>query len=71
MVKPFEEDANDALIEMVLDRRQEGWTIELLKEPPISTPGCDDPDGRFNWYEIRNEKEEYQGIFFTTKDVVL
>lgn len=74
-VSPDVEAIQD-LREYVTDlRTKKGQIVDMLEDPPLHHPACDDVHGRFQWWQI-SEKDGDKGLkvigyFHTQKGVQL
>lgn len=59
------------LRELVAGMRKDNLVVEKLEEPPMHVAGCDDPKGRFDWYQVANADCEVIGWFHAMKGVEL
>lgn len=61
-----------ALRENVSDMRtKKNLIVELLPEPPLHVPGCDDKNHRFDWYQVTEQSGVSVGYFHAVKGVEL
>lgn len=61
-----------ALREYVSDMRtKKNLIVEKLPGAPLHIPGCDDVNGRFDWYQIMEQSGASVGYFHTVRGVEL
>lgn len=60
-------------LELLRERRRDGWVVDKLAEPPMHMAGCDDPKGKFDWYIMYNpaDRESKPGYFHLPPGTVI
>lgn len=52
-------------------RTKRSTSVEKLDSPPLHVAGCDDPNGRFDWYRISEDDGTVVGYFHAPRGVEL
>lgn len=55
-------------------RTVKGYVVDKLEEPPLHVPGCDDPNGKFDWYVMLDDtkpERKIVGYFHVKKGIEL
>lgn len=52
-------------------RTRKGIVVDPLDAPPLHHEGCDDVNGRFQWWQLTESDGRVIGYFYTQKGVQL